>query len=175
MTPIRFDLQVELRRIFVKGRHFLILSDSVIDAFHCFIKTRRDAGRDAGRGHGETRRQPIGEIRGDTRRDTGRGEGSAVQAFHRHMWRSFYCLHSVGERQNSAIAPATWRLRNAKECRKNTGAERMKWRRGGAEDRSAHMAGKRLKSRTNDERHAARATRITKKPGKDDARMKTDF
>ena len=126
MTPIRFDLQVELRRIFVKGRHFLILSDSVIDAFHCFIKTRRDAGRDAGGRHGETRGQAIGEIRRDTRRDTGRGEGSAVQAFHRHMWRSFYCLHSVGERQNSAIAPATWRLRNAKECRKNTGTERMK-------------------------------------------------
>ena len=158
MTPIRFDLQVELRRIFVKGRHFLILSDSVIDAFHCFIKTRRDAGRD-----GDRRLEKYGE----TRRDTGRGEGSAVQAFHRHMWRSFYCLHSVGERQNSAIAPTTWRLRNAKECRKNTGAERMKWRRGGAEDRSAHMAGKRLKSRTNDERHAARATRITRKPGKD--------
>ena len=82
MTPIRFDLQVELRRIFVKGRHFLILSDSVIDAFHCFIKTRRDAGRDGdrrlekygetrrdtGRGHGETRRQAIGEIRGDAER-----------------------------------------------------------------------------------------------------------
>ena len=68
MTPIRFDLQVELRRIFVKGRHFLILSDSVIDAFHCFIKTRRDAGRDAGGGHGETRRQAIGEMRGDAER-----------------------------------------------------------------------------------------------------------